>query len=63
MNENWVAVGIGLFLIVFGLTITHMKGGMPGGKPLYPAPLRVRLILIGCGALVLGLGIYRLAQQ
>jgi hypothetical protein len=49
MNENWVMLGIGVLLVVFGLAMTAVCGPMPGAKPPYPPPLRFRLILICFG--------------
>jgi hypothetical protein len=60
MTENWVMAVLGVLLVVFGLTMTAVSGPMPGAKPLYPAPLRFRLILISFGVLMSALGVARL---
>ena len=63
MNENWVMLCIGLLLVVFGIAMTAVSGPMPGAKPLYPPPLRFRLILICFGVLMSVLGAARLIQK
>ena len=60
MSENWAMLCIGVLLIVFGFTATAVSGAMPGAKPLYPPPLRFRLILIFFGVLMSILGAVRL---
>jgi uncharacterized membrane protein HdeD (DUF308 family) len=60
MTENWVMVCVGVLLTVFGLAMTAVSGPMPGAKPLYPPPLRFRLILISFGVLMSILGVARL---
>lgn len=56
MNENWVMLCIGVLLVVFGIAMTAVSGPMLGAKPLYPPPLRFRLILICFGVLMSVLG-------
>jgi uncharacterized membrane protein HdeD (DUF308 family) len=63
MTENWLLLCTGALLIVFGLTATAVSGAMPGAKPLYPPPLRFRLILISFGVLMLVLGVVRLVRR
>jgi hypothetical protein len=60
VNENWVMLCVGIALIAFGLTMTAVSGPMPGSKPLYPAPLRFRVILVSFGVLMFVLGAVRL---
>ena len=60
MNDNWLMLVVGVLLIVFGLGMTAVRGAMPGSKPLYPPPLRFRLILIFFGLLMSFLGGARL---
>jgi hypothetical protein len=62
MNENWVAVVVGVLLVVFGLTMTGVSGAMPGARPLYSPPLRFRLILIAFGLLMVLIGAARLIR-
>lgn len=62
MNENWVMLIVGVLLIVFGLAMTAVSGPMPGARPLYPPPLRFRLILISFGVLMVVLGAVRLLR-
>jgi len=63
MNENWVMLIVGVLLVVFGLAMTAVGGPMPGAKPLYPPPLRFRLILISFGVLMCVLGAARLIRR
>jgi hypothetical protein len=63
MNENWVMLIVGVLLVVFGLAMTAVSGAMPGAKPLYPPPLRFRLILISFGVLMSVLGAARLIRK
>ncbi len=63
MSENWVMLCLGALLIVFGFAMTAVSGPMPGAKPLDPAPLRFRLILICFGALMFLLGLVRLIHK
>ena len=60
MNENWSMLIAGVLLAVFGLAMTAVGGAMHGGKPLYPPPLRLRLILVFFGVLMSVLGAVRL---
>jgi hypothetical protein len=62
LNESWVALVVGVLLVVFGLTITGVSGAMPGAKPLYPPPLRFRLILIAFGVVMVLVGAIRLIR-
>jgi hypothetical protein len=62
MNEDWLLTVIGVVLLVLGFTVTDIKQGL-FGKPLYPTPLRFRLILIGFGVLMIVLGLYRVAHR
>jgi len=63
MTENWAMIGIGVLLVVFGLTMTAVSGPMPGAKPGYPPPLRFRLILISFGVFMSVLGVARLIRK
>ena len=63
MNENWVMLCIGLLLVIFGIAMTAVSGPMPSAKPLYPPPLRFRLILIFFGVLMSVLGAARLFSK
>jgi hypothetical protein len=47
---------LGAFLIIAGFVSTHVSGAMPGTKPLYPMPLRIRVVLISSGLLMFVLG-------
>jgi len=60
MNENWVMVVLGALLVLAGITMTAVRGPMPGSKALYPPPLRVRVMLVGFGAFMFVLGVARL---
>jgi len=60
MSESWVVLCIGAALIAFGLTMTAVSGPMPGGKPLYPPPLRFRVMLVSFGVLLVVLAAARL---
>ncbi len=60
MAENWALVVVGVLLVVFGLAMTAVSGAMPGAKPLYPPPLRFRLIVIAFGVLLVVVGVARL---
>jgi uncharacterized membrane protein len=62
MNEDWLMTVIGVVLIVLGFTVTRIKQGL-FGKPLYPTPMRFRVILISFGVLMIALGLYRVAQH
>lgn len=63
MNENRVMLVVGVLLVVFGVAGTDVRGAMPGAKPLYPPPLRFRIILISFGALMFVLGAVRLFYE
>ncbi len=63
MNDNWVMLILGIFLVVFGSTMTAVSGAMPGAKPLYPPPLRFRLILICGGVVMFILGVVNLIRK
>jgi hypothetical protein len=63
MTEDVVMAVIGILLIVFGLKATAVSGAMPGAKPLYPPPLRFRVILVFFGVLMLALGSARLLRR
>jgi hypothetical protein len=63
MTENWVMLCLGVLLAVFGFGMTAVSGAMPGAKPLYPPPLRFRLILISFGVLMFVLGLVRLIHK
>lgn len=54
---------IGVLLIVSGFLATAVSGAMPEAKPLYPPPLRFRLILISFGILMSVLGAVRLIRK
>ena len=63
MNENWVMVCLGPLLVFLGIAATAVSGAMPDAKPLYPVPLRLRLILIAFGVFMFALGAARLIQK
>jgi hypothetical protein len=63
MTENWMMLVAGVLLIAFGSTMTAVSGPMPGARPGYPPPLRMRLILIGFGLLMFVLALSRLIQK
>jgi hypothetical protein len=63
MNESWVMLCIGVLIAVLGIAMTAVSGPMPGAKPLYPPPLRFRLILIFFGVLMSVLGAARLIHN
>ncbi len=56
MDENWVLLFGGVVLVCFGFTAADVRGPMPGAKPLYAIPFRMRVILISFGVLFLVLG-------
>jgi hypothetical protein len=58
MNEHWVEIMLGIFCGFFAIYSTHVWGPMPGGRPGYPVPLRVRVILIAFSVLFLGMGLH-----
>jgi hypothetical protein len=63
MNDDWVMIVVGIFLLFFGLgKKTHVSTAMPPVKPLYPAPMRLRIILISFGILMEILAIGHLAK-
>ena len=63
LNDNWVTVGIGVVLIVFGLAATHVSGPMLGSRPGYPAALRIKVILVSFGVIALVMGITGLLHK
>jgi hypothetical protein len=63
MAENWVLLCAGVLLIIFGFATTAVSGAMPGAKPLYPPPLRFRVILICFGVLMSVFGLVRLIHN
>jgi hypothetical protein len=63
VNENWWMAILGVALIVGGFTFTHVSGAMPGARPSYPMPLRMRVILIAFGVLWVILGVTRLVRE
>jgi hypothetical protein len=63
MTENWVMLAAGVLIIIFGFAMTAVRGPMPGAKPLYPPPLRFRVILISIGVLMFVLGLVRLSHK
>ncbi len=62
MTENWLMVIVGTILVITGIGATAVSGAMPGAKPLGPPPLRLRVLLILFGALMVILGVLRLAS-
>jgi hypothetical protein len=63
MTENWVMLGTGVLLIVFGFGMTDVRGAMPGARPGYPPSLRFRLIVVGFGLLMFILALIRLMKS
>ena len=61
--DNWITVGVGVVLIVFGLAATHVSSPMPGARPGYPAPLRIKAILVSFGAIAVVMGIAGLLHK
>jgi hypothetical protein len=59
MNGHWnVMVILGPILILFGIFMTDVTG-RARGAPLYPAPLRFRIILILSGVFMIVFGLYQ----
>ena len=56
MNDYWLAIGFAVLCFMAGIFGPHVRGAMPGPKPLYPMPRRMRVIWIVGGIVFLGYG-------
>jgi hypothetical protein len=57
--DNYIAIAIGLLLIVASLFAKGISYGMPPHrhKPLYPVTPRLRIALFSCGLMSVALGL------
>jgi hypothetical protein len=60
MTDSWLMLTTGVLFVAFGFGMTAVSGPLPGGRPLYPPSLRLRMILIGFGLMMFVLGLARL---
>jgi len=60
MNDGWLMIAFGIFLLIFGIFMAAVSGAMPGAKPLGPPPRRLRIIMILFGALSVLWGVAKL---